>query len=155
MYSTIGKLNSHADEVISIFLICFCACKTEFEYNSQFHNVMRVTHAMYRSCNASVPLETFNTGNDSYTVKTKGHHFFLCGVPGHCQAGQKVDINVPRNLSSTAPTPSALASPTVPAATTPAPTTSTAAAPLEAFKSGFVMFGVLIAVFVVSVSGVA
>lgn len=116
---------------------------------------MRVTHAMYRSCNASVPLETFSTGNDSYTIKTKGHHFFLCGVPGHCQAGQKVDINVPRNSSSTAPTPSALASPTVPAATTLAPTISKAAAPLEAFKCRFVMFGVLIAVFVVSVSGVA
>ena len=126
---------------------------SEFEYSSQFHNVMRVTHAMYRSCNASVPLETFSTGNDSYTVKTKGHHFFMCGVPGHCQAGQKVDINVPRNLTSIAPSPSALASPTVSAA---APTPSTAAAPLKAFKSHFVFVGSFITVALASVTtGVA
>lgn len=96
-----------------------------FVYGAQFHNVLRVTHAMYRSCNASVPIESFSTGNDSITIKTKGHHFFLCGVPGHCQAGQKVDINV-RN-SSTAPTPSALPSPTEIAAKTPAPSPNMAA----------------------------
>ncbi|KAF3457164.1 hypothetical protein FNV43_RR01821 [Rhamnella rubrinervis] len=125
----------------------------KFEYSPQFHNVMRVTHAMYRSCNASAPLEAFSSGNDSYTVKTKGHHFFMCGVPGHCQAGQRVDINVPRNSTSIAPTPSALASPTVPAAgTTPAPTPNTAAAPLKDFKSRFVFVGFFITVVVVSVT---
>lgn len=55
---------------------------------------MRVTHAMFRECNAPVPLESFSTGNESITLKTHGHHYFMCGVPGHCQAGQKVDINV-------------------------------------------------------------
>ncbi|KAJ6430032.1 hypothetical protein OIU84_021445 [Salix udensis] len=60
-----------------------------FEYNAQFHNVMRVTHAMYKACNTSAPLATYTTGNDSITIKTRGHHFFFCGVPGHCQAGQK------------------------------------------------------------------
>lgn len=114
---------------------------------------MRVTHAMYRACNASVPLETFSTGNDSYTVKTKGHHFFLCGVPGHCQAGQKVDINVPRNTTPIAPTPTALASPMVPTAIIPSPSPSTAATPLKAFKSHFI--ACLIAALVVSISGVA
>ncbi|KAE8077013.1 hypothetical protein FH972_015622 [Carpinus fangiana] len=98
-----------------------------FEYNAQFHNVMRVTHAMYKSCNTSKPLATYTSGNDSITIIARGHHFFFCGVPGHCQNGQKVDINVPRNLS-TAPTPSALVSPLVPAATVPAPSLNKAAA---------------------------
>ncbi|KAM5569346.1 mavicyanin [Rosa sericea] len=114
----------------------------KFAYNAQFHNVLRVTHAMYRSCNASVPLESFSTGNDSITIKTKGHHFFLCGVPGHCQAGQKVDINV-RNVS-TAPTPSALPSPTAITAKTPAPS-SNMAAPHKFVKGQSALLGLTIA----------
>ncbi|KAA0061702.1 mavicyanin [Cucumis melo var. makuwa] len=91
-----------------------------FEYNPKFHNVMRVSHEMYKSCNVSRPIETHTSGNDSITIQTRGHHFFLCGVPGHCQAGQKVDINVQRLTSTAAaPEPSALASPSVPIAHTP------------------------------------
>ncbi|KAJ8768330.1 hypothetical protein K2173_021483 [Erythroxylum novogranatense] len=91
-----------------------------FEYNAQFHNVMRVTHAMYRACNTSAPIAAYTTGNDSITIKTRGHHYFFCGVPGHCEAGQKVDINVPRD-PALAPSPSASVqpSPPVPSAKTP------------------------------------
>ncbi|KAL3641996.1 hypothetical protein CASFOL_012811 [Castilleja foliolosa] len=70
-----------------------------FNYKKEFHNVVRVTHAEYKSCNVSSPISTYNTGNDSITIDTMGHHFFVCGMPGHCQAGQKVDINVPRGPS--------------------------------------------------------
>ncbi|XP_057805943.1 mavicyanin-like [Salvia miltiorrhiza] len=87
-----------------------------FEYNSQFHNVMRVTHAEYKTCNVSSPITTHTSGNDSIAIDTRGHHFFVCGVPGHCQAGQKVDINVPR-APSVAPSPSGSAS----ASASPAP----------------------------------
>ncbi|XP_031276634.1 mavicyanin [Pistacia vera] len=99
-----------------------------FEYNSQFHNVMQVTHAMYRACNASAPLATYTTGNDSITIKTKGHHFFFCGVPGHCQAGQKVDINVLRTSDQPAAAPSGAVSspPSVPAAKVPGPSPNNA-----------------------------
>ncbi|KAK9288793.1 hypothetical protein L1049_017258 [Liquidambar formosana] len=79
-----------------------------FEYNVQFHNVMRVTHAQYKACNASVPIANYTTGNDSITISTHGHHFFLCGFPGHCQAGQRVDIYV---LRASAPSPSAVPPP--------------------------------------------
>ncbi|XP_042022607.1 mavicyanin-like [Salvia splendens] len=70
-----------------------------FEYNPQFHNVMQVIHLEYKACNASSPISTHTTGNDSITINTHGHHFFVCGVPGHCQSGQKVDINVLRSPS--------------------------------------------------------
>lgn len=82
-----------------------------FEYNPQFHNVMRVTHAEYKSCNATSPIMTRATGNDSITIDNKGHHFFICGVPGHCQAGQKVDINVLRAPSVAAGPSGSTASP--------------------------------------------
>ncbi|CAL9086940.1 unnamed protein product [Musa acuminata var. zebrina] len=89
-----------------------------FEYNNSFHNVLEVTKAEYNACNASSPIATYATGNDSITIKTKGHHYFLCGFPGHCTIGQKVDIYIPKS-SSAAPS-------TSPAA---APSTSPAAAP--------------------------
>ncbi|CAN1280291.1 unnamed protein product [Linum perenne] len=97
----------------------------DFEYNPQFHNVMRVTHAMYRACNASSPLATYTTGNDSVAITTRGHHYFICGVNGHCQSGQKVDINVFRS-SSTAPAPSSMAAPTLPSSQSPGPSANSA-----------------------------
>ncbi|KAL7600943.1 mavicyanin [Lactuca sativa] len=82
-----------------------------FTYNKQFHNVMQVKHGDYRSCNVSAPIATHSTGNDSIVIKTYGHHYYLCAVPGHCQAGQKLDINVQRLSSTLAPTPSPSSSP--------------------------------------------
>ncbi|KAK6130258.1 hypothetical protein DH2020_035999 [Rehmannia glutinosa] len=96
-----------------------------FEYNPQFHNVMQVTHAEYRACNVSSPISTHTTGNDSITIDTYGHHLFVCGVPGHCQAGQKVDINVLR-APSLAPSPSSEVPSPVPTVTVPAPSRSDA-----------------------------
>ncbi|XP_011026225.1 PREDICTED: mavicyanin-like [Populus euphratica] len=106
-----------------------------FEYNAQFHNVMRVTHAMYKACNTSAPLATYTTGNDSITIKTRGHHFFFCGVPGHCQAGQKVDINVPQSneMAPASSVSSSESSPPVPSAKVPGPAPSNAM-PLKALK---------------------
>ncbi|KAG7551986.1 Cupredoxin [Arabidopsis thaliana x Arabidopsis arenosa] len=104
-----------------------------FEYNPQFHNVMRVTHPMYRSCNTSKPISTFTTGNDSITLTNHGHHFFFCGVPGHCLAGQKLDLNVLLPASSTPlsdpPTSSSSPPPstTITAAGVPGPSPSHAA----------------------------
>ncbi|KAI3459378.1 hypothetical protein Pfo_016041 [Paulownia fortunei] len=112
-----------------------------FEYNPQFHNVIQVTHAEYKACNASSPISTHTTGNDSITIDTHGHHFFICGAPGHCQAGQKVDINVLRS-PSVAPTPSGLPSP-VPAVTVPAPSPSDAP-PSSALNMLFEKFGWLL-----------
>ncbi|XP_019452859.1 PREDICTED: mavicyanin-like [Lupinus angustifolius] len=112
-----------------------------FEYNAQFHNVMRVTHVMYKSCNASSPIVTFTTGNDSIKITNYGHHFFFCGVPGHCQAGQKVDINVLRVSAAAAPTPSALAFPILPVAPSPR-----SAAPFIYLKGAFGMMGLAMAI---------
>lgn len=81
-----------------------------FEYNKSFHNVLEVTKAEYNACNASSPIATYATGNDSITIKTKGHHYFLCGFPGHCTIGQKVDIYIPKS-SSAAPSTSPAAAP--------------------------------------------
>ncbi|XP_010935193.1 mavicyanin [Elaeis guineensis] len=74
-----------------------------FVYNKNFHNVMEVTKEDYKACSNGSPLATHTTGNDSFTIKRRGHHFFICGVPGHCSIGQKVDIRVPKLAVSAAP----------------------------------------------------
>ncbi|GAA0184892.1 hypothetical protein LIER_32180 [Lithospermum erythrorhizon] len=119
-----------------------------FKYSPQFHNVMQVTHAEFRACNASSPIATHTTGNDSITITTPGHHFFLCGVPGHCQAGQKVDINVLRSASVTpSPSPAPAA---VDAAEAPAPSIGIAS-PLHDSNRRFVKLVMALALAYVSV----
>ncbi|CAL9166754.1 unnamed protein product [Musa hybrid cultivar] len=90
----------------------FPCVRAVFEYNNSFHNVLEVTKAEFNACNASSPIATYATGNDSITIKTKGHHYFLCGFPGHCTIGQKVDIYIPKS-SSAAPSTTPAAAPSI------------------------------------------
>ncbi|KAG9456453.1 hypothetical protein H6P81_000961 [Aristolochia fimbriata] len=76
-----------------------------FEYNKQFHNVLQVNQSDFRSCNASSPIASHTSGNDSIAIKRKGHYFFICGFPGHCAGGQKVDIRVVAVVSAPAAAP--------------------------------------------------
>ncbi|CAN6719427.1 unnamed protein product [Malus baccata var. baccata] len=72
----------------------------------QFHNLMQVTKQDFESCNTTAAIAVYTSGSDTITLKRPDHYYFLCGAPGHCQAGQKVDIKV------TLPIPqSSLASP--------------------------------------------
>ncbi|KAK6260089.1 Phytocyanin domain - like 3 [Theobroma cacao] len=99
----------------------FCVADTiRFEYNAIFHNVKEVTEPNYRACNATNPIATYYTGNDSFTLKQPGHRYFLCGFPNHCKYGQKVDIYV-HEVSSPSPAPAnSLPLPPSPAAENPA-----------------------------------
>lgn len=78
-----------------------------FEYNKEFHSVVRVTHKNFNACNLTAPYVTWATGNDSFTIRRAGHYYFVCGFPGHCSAGQKVDIRVPKHDPAQGPSPAA------------------------------------------------
>ncbi|THG12718.1 hypothetical protein TEA_026845 [Camellia sinensis var. sinensis] len=80
-------------------------------YNKQFHNVIRVTHKNFNACNATAPYFTLNSGNDSFTITRGGHFYFICSLPGHCEAGQKVDVRVPKTTNTTAPHPTSSPAP--------------------------------------------
>ncbi|KAI5333663.1 hypothetical protein L3X38_023795 [Prunus dulcis] len=71
-----------------------------FTYNNQFHNVMQVTNQDFQSCNTTSAMATYTSGSDTVTLNRSGHFYFLCGTPGHCQAGQNVDINVTLPISA-------------------------------------------------------
>ncbi|KAJ8547531.1 hypothetical protein K7X08_011117 [Anisodus acutangulus] len=89
-----------------------------FEYNRTQHNVLRVSLADYHKCNAGNPITSYSSGNDSITIKGPGHYYYICGFPGHCQAGQKLDVRV---LKVTRPTDSRSGSPSPSPSQSPAP----------------------------------
>ncbi|XP_009782791.1 mavicyanin-like [Nicotiana tabacum] len=86
-----------------------------FEFDPKFDNVVRVTKEDFQACNASSPFGTPSTGKEWFSLDVEGHVYFICSVPGHCKAGQNVEIVV----HSAAPTTSPAASP--PAILAPAP----------------------------------
>ena len=94
-----------------------------FTYNKQFHDVMEVGKSDYKNCSATKPIATWSTGNDTVVLNTTGHRYFICGFPGHCGIGQKVDIRVttvsPSAAPSMAPAPASGSEPA--AATAPSP----------------------------------
>ncbi|OMO72138.1 Plastocyanin-like protein [Corchorus capsularis] len=96
-----------------------------FEYNNEYHDVVEVSHDDFESCKGTSGIATYASGSDIITLERPGHYYFLCGVPGHCQIGQRVDILVQPAPSSTsiAPstTPSALPSSPPPARANPPP----------------------------------
>ncbi|KAL6638092.1 hypothetical protein ACP70R_025664 [Stipagrostis hirtigluma subsp. patula] len=99
----------------------------EFQYPKGIHNVLEVKKADYDSCTNSTPIATHTSGDDKIVIKSPGHRFFICGVPGHCAAGQKVNIRVLKPRSSDAPSPAPAAS-----ASAPAPARARASEPRSA-----------------------
>ncbi|KAB2016188.1 hypothetical protein E1A91_D08G080600v1 [Gossypium mustelinum] len=65
-----------------------------FRYNNKFNNVVRVTHQNFKSCNATSPIAVYSSGADTINLTRPGHLYFICSIPGHCLAGQKVNIEV-------------------------------------------------------------
>ncbi|KAH9647963.1 Phytocyanin domain-containing protein [Citrus sinensis] len=49
-----------------------------FKYNNAMHDVHEVTEADYVAC------------SDAITLNAPGIYYFICGIPGHCQASQRL-----------------------------------------------------------------
>ncbi|CAN6452092.1 unnamed protein product [Victoria cruziana] len=62
-----------------------------FQY-TPIHDLVEVTKADYDSCQVTNPIGTHTTGNTAITLDTVGKRYFLCGVPGHCSLGMKMEI---------------------------------------------------------------
>ncbi|KAI3902057.1 hypothetical protein MKW98_013731 [Papaver atlanticum] len=71
----------------------------KFCLQSKIPQFLQVTPQDYESCTTTSPLATYTTGNDSIQIKGDDtHYYFICGVPGHCKIGQKVDIQVSTSI---------------------------------------------------------
>ncbi|MQL74591.1 hypothetical protein Taro_006982 [Colocasia esculenta] len=100
----------------------------EFKYVKGQHNVLNVTGPDFQSCTVSTTSLLRDSGADVITLKAAGKKWYLCGVAGHCQRGQKLVITVlPAAL---APQPTPVPSPPYPSPPAPAPPTPPAPTPV-------------------------
>ncbi|KAJ1293089.1 hypothetical protein BS78_01G041700 [Paspalum vaginatum] len=104
----------------------------EFKYPPGIHNVLEVKKADYDSCTNSTPIATHTSGDDKIVIKSPGHRFFICGVPGHCAAGQKVNIRVLKTTRSSEAPSKAPAPAPASSTTTSAPSGSASTPPAAA-----------------------
>ena len=111
-------------------------------YNPIENNVMLVTYENFKSCNSADPKFVRISGNDSLPITKPGHYYYICGVPGHCEVGQKVDIRVPKTSS---PNPSLSPSPSPTEGHAPAPGPSKSSASSNQYFKHLLAFQLFIA----------
>ncbi|CAL5403509.1 unnamed protein product [Camellia sinensis] len=78
-----------------------------FQYTPN-HVVLEVTKADYDSCQTSNPLQTHTGTNTVIALPSPGKRYFICGTPGHCAQGMKLEIDT---LATSAPPPTSPATP--------------------------------------------
>ncbi|KAL5664223.1 hypothetical protein ACJX0J_024331, partial [Zea mays] len=72
-----------------------------FQYVSTQHNVYEVTEEVYRSCDTAGGdgdgdgvRAKYTSGYDRVVLAEARGYWFICDVPGHCQGGMRVAVNV-------------------------------------------------------------
>ncbi|KAL2904691.1 Blue copper protein [Bienertia sinuspersici] len=76
----------------------------EFTYDGT-HNVEIVSKSDYENCASSNAMKTYTGGKTTVTLK-EGPTYFICGTPGHCAGGMKLQVNAKGSGSSPGTTPS-------------------------------------------------
>ncbi|KAK4757093.1 hypothetical protein SAY87_007220 [Trapa incisa] len=64
----------------------------QFRYRKD--SVMAITEAEYKKCNSTRPIFFSNTGDSVYRFNHSGSFYFISGVSGHCEKGQKMIVKV-------------------------------------------------------------
>nr|CAB3447786.1 unnamed protein product [Digitaria exilis] len=107
-------------------------------------SVLLVTHDDYKQCSTETPVARFASGDTKFRLDGYGPFYFISGVPGHCEAGQRMIVRARAPSSLTGGVPAAapgmpptvsgggLAPGSAPAA---APGSSPAAAPFVGYGS--------------------
>lgn len=63
-----------------------------FKYKKD--SVMEVTEKEYNNCNSTRPKFFSNTGDSAFRLDHSGSFYFISGVSGHCEKGQKMIVKV-------------------------------------------------------------
>ncbi|XP_031473403.1 mavicyanin-like [Nymphaea colorata] len=63
-----------------------------FRYVAIVHDVVEVPKSDFDACQVTNPLSSHNDGDTAIPLTTIGKRYFICGVPGHCNLGMKVEI---------------------------------------------------------------
>ncbi|KAL5223575.1 hypothetical protein ABZP36_010214 [Zizania latifolia] len=63
-----------------------------FKYKKEFHDLTVVGGKGFRRCKVPRKLAVvMRTGYDQVTLR-RGNNYFICGMPGHCDAGMKLAV---------------------------------------------------------------
>ncbi|KAF8769241.1 hypothetical protein HU200_006748 [Digitaria exilis] len=65
-----------------------------FKYENQEDSVMVVTEDDYNSCRAAHPIFFSNNGDTEVELDRPGLFYFISGVEGHCERGQRMAVKV-------------------------------------------------------------
>lgn len=91
--------------LFAIVFLCF-GVPTAFRYSEGDHNVVKVDGKGFGACATSPNSGVLTSGSDKITLTTAGNKWYICGVSGHCDAGQKLKITVlPKSMIGSAPSP--------------------------------------------------
>lgn len=89
--------------------------------------MVEVSKADYDSCQITSALQSFSDGNTVIPLSSPGKRYFICGTPGHCNQGMKVEITTLATSVSPATSPAATPlSPASPPASPEIPSSSPA-----------------------------
>lgn len=109
-----------------------------FKYKKGEDNVIKVNGIAFQKCAPPADVEPLTTGNDVILLKTPGKRWYISGDGLHCDAGQKLAINVlEQGAAVTAPWMSPLPTPSAPL---PNNSTNPPSPATKAAVSGIVMF---------------
>ncbi|XP_010323300.2 cucumber peeling cupredoxin [Solanum lycopersicum] len=101
-----------------------------FNFASGAHDVAKVTKSAYDSCSSTNPISLITVGPANITLNSTGSEYFICTFGQHCNAGQKLAINVATS-STTSPTPAPSPAPTPVPNPTRAPTPTPSPSPSD------------------------
>ncbi|MED6114011.1 hypothetical protein PIB30_076109 [Stylosanthes scabra] len=76
-----------------------------FKYSVGEHNVYKVDGSSFQSCTVPTNSTPMTSGDDHVLLQTEGKKWYICGVAGHCSAGQRLVITVLPISSPPAPAP--------------------------------------------------
>ncbi|KAL9241093.1 hypothetical protein vseg_015243 [Gypsophila vaccaria] len=58
------------------------------------HDLVEVPKADYDTCEATNAIVTDDSGKSVVPLTKPGKRYFICGVPGHCASGMKLEVTV-------------------------------------------------------------
>lgn len=73
-----------------------------FKYTS-YHNVLEVTKDAFEACTTADPISYDNSGSTTIALTAPGTRYFICGAPGHCLGGMKMEVQVADRPAPTTP----------------------------------------------------
>ncbi|PAN07981.1 hypothetical protein PAHAL_1G377900 [Panicum hallii] len=94
-------------------------------------SVLLVSHDDYKQCSTETPVSRFTGGDTKFTLDGLGPFYFVSGVPGHCEKGQRMiaRVRMPSSLTAGVPAAAPGMPPTVRAGGAPRPAASLPAVP--------------------------